>query len=207
MSFSSRTLCWGVCREVFEKAKEYVHLQKTTQKSLILKNNPEGFISSLLIVLPPSTCPHSFYLFCIFPTRNTLIQYSFSGWTSPAGYLPELGINSCVWVNNSSCWGEDGEGGVPGGNRTRTNHWPTLHPNICPCTEITHTYNSESRVWGCLGFKPQSMLRFLRDGRYSVREWQCTPTLTRRGWFSIMKECSPESGYCHSLFCVLCGYH
>ncbi len=42
---------------------------------------------------------HSFYLFCIFLTRHTLIQYSSSGWSSPAGYLPELGINSCVWVN------------------------------------------------------------------------------------------------------------
>ncbi len=77
---------------------------------------------------------HSFYLFCIFLTRHTLIQYSSSGWTSPAGYLPELGINSCVWVNNSSCWAE---GGVPDGIRTRgcrtaaqrTNHGAALHPN------------------------------------------------------------------------------
>ncbi len=76
----------------------------------------------------------SFYLFCIFLTRHTLIQYSSLGRSSPAGHLPELGINSCVWVNNSSCWAE---GGVPGGNRTRgcrtaaqrTNHWAALHPD------------------------------------------------------------------------------
>jgi hypothetical protein len=52
-----------------------------------------------------------FYLFCIFLTRHTLMQYSSSGCTPPAGYLPLLGINACVWVNNSSCWAE---GGVPG---------------------------------------------------------------------------------------------
>jgi hypothetical protein len=78
-----------------------------------------------------------------FNTRHTLIQYSSSAWTSPARYLPEFGINSCVWVNNSSCWAE---GGMPGGNRTLTNHWPTLHPNICPCNKIPHTYNSEGRA-------------------------------------------------------------
>ena len=100
---------------------------------------------------------HSFYLFCIFLTRHTLIQYSSSGWTSSAGYLPELGINSCVWVNNSSCWAK---GGVPGGNRTRgcrtasqrTNHWAALHPaelRCTPtelrCTPARHTW-SASRV-------------------------------------------------------------
>ncbi len=31
-------------------------------------------------------------------------------------YLPELGINSCVWLNSSFCWAE---GEVPGGIRTR----------------------------------------------------------------------------------------
>ncbi len=62
--------------------------------------------------------------------------------TSPAGYLPELGINSCVWVNNSSCWAE---GGVPGGNWTRgcrtaaqrTNHWAALHPIELRCTLLS----------------------------------------------------------------------
>ncbi len=47
-------------------------------------------------------------------------------------------LNSCVWVNNSSCWTE---GGVPGVIRTwgcrtaaqRTNHWATLHPTELFC--------------------------------------------------------------------------
>ncbi len=45
---------------------------------------------------------------------------------------------------------------------------------------------------------------FVRDGSYSEREWACTPPLS--GWadFSIMMECTPESGQCPSL-CVLCG--
>ncbi len=55
--------------------------------------------------------PGTLFIYFVF-FLHTLIQYSSSGWSSPAGYLPVLGINSCVWVNNSSCWAE---GGVPGG--------------------------------------------------------------------------------------------
>ncbi len=47
----------------------------------------------------------SFIYFYILPT---LIKYLSLVWTSPAGYHPELGINSCSWVINSSCWGEGG---------------------------------------------------------------------------------------------------
>ncbi len=101
---------------------------KCTSKCTIAKNLPTNFFFKVWW-----HSRHSFYLFCIFLTRHTLIQYSSSDWSSPAGYLPELGINSCVWVNNSSCWAE---GGVPGGIRTRgcrtaaqrTNDWATLHP-------------------------------------------------------------------------------
>jgi hypothetical protein len=55
-----------------------------------------------------------------FPALFLIILYFFDetynntvfilGLKSPAGYHPELGINSGVWVNNSSCWAE---GGVP----------------------------------------------------------------------------------------------
>jgi hypothetical protein len=43
------------------------------------------------------------FLFILYFPYNGLRQYSSSGRTSPAGYYPKLGINSCVWVNNSSC--------------------------------------------------------------------------------------------------------
>ncbi len=47
---------------------------------------------------------------------------------------------------------------------------------------------------------------FLRDGRYSERGWACTPQHHQAGLifpnFSIMMECTPESGNCHSV-CTL----
>jgi hypothetical protein len=58
--------------------------------------------------------PALFLLILYFPDETyTLIQYLSLGWTSPAGYLRELDINFCAWVNNSSYWAE---GGVPGEN-------------------------------------------------------------------------------------------
>jgi hypothetical protein len=45
---------------------------------------------------------------------------------------------------------------------------------------------------------------FAHDGRYSERGRACTPTITRLGLFTIMMECMPENGHCHSVYSV--GY-
>ncbi len=47
---------------------------------------------------------------------------------------------------------------------------------------------------------------FVRDGRYSEKGWACTPHPPSPGWanFSIMMECTPESGLCPSV-CTLCA--
>ncbi len=37
---------------------------------------------------------------------------------------------------------------------------------------------------------------FLRDGNYSEGDGRAPPTLTSRGYFSIMMECTSESGHC-----------
>jgi hypothetical protein len=60
-------------------------------------NAPTQVFFSFFLHFESCHSRHSNYLFCIFHTIHTLIQYSSSGWTSPAGYLSELGINSCVW--------------------------------------------------------------------------------------------------------------
>ncbi len=45
---------------------------------------------------------------------------------------------------------------------------------------------------------------FVRDGRHSKRGWSCTPPPSP-AWadFSIMMECKPESGHCHSVYSVV----
>jgi hypothetical protein len=43
---------------------------------------------------------------------------------------------------------------------------------------------------------------FVRDENYSERGWACSPTQPAWATFSIMMECTPQSGSCHSV-CTL----
>jgi hypothetical protein len=61
-----------------------------------------------------------------FFTRHTLIQFSSSGWTSPAGYHPELDIKLLRRGKQFVLLGQGRDAG-------RTNHWATLHPDVTFC--------------------------------------------------------------------------
>jgi hypothetical protein len=68
------------------------------------------------------------------------MQYSSSGWSSPAGYLPELGINFSVWVNNSSgagprvCCRVGFEPGAAVQQTSALNNLFFSHAQTCTCT-------------------------------------------------------------------------
>jgi hypothetical protein len=47
-----------------------------------------------------------------------------------------------------------------------------LYPNICPCTEITHTYNSESRLGGAWVLNLNQRLGSLCVSRFKYRNYR-----------------------------------
>jgi hypothetical protein len=76
-----------------------------------------------------------------------------------------------------------------------------LWPNF-PLVEPQSTYRGRVEIDGVYICLSRSVHRnFVRDGRYSERGWACTLTPPVPGWanFSIMMECTPESGHCHSV--------